>query len=228
MATAKEPWEMNKNEFYDWYAESNRQRGDRAPHVPEAIEYAATINDSDVDALYKQESEGKVRIVEHKGTKMYLGSILSARAATENLRESMIERSLSEGKPVPPEVLMDYPDLQATYEENFLIDNDPNYYMNKARVAHKKRVATPVTWKEGDVVEVEGKRGVVRYVYTNGFTLVEIEDQPIEGGIFNNTSTFSNDKITPVSKPVLIRKSKGKSKPRKHPSASARIKGLRR
>ena len=160
--------------------------------------------------------------------KTEMGKKASDRGTSNYEHKKSIKQALSEGKPVPPDVLMDYPDLQTTYEENFLIDNAPNYYMNKARVAHKKRVATPVTWKEGDVVEVEGKRGVVRYVYTNGFTLVEIEDQPIEGGIFNNTSTFSNDKITPVSKPVLIRKSKGKSKPRKHSGTSAGIKGLRR
>ena len=61
--------------------------------------------------------------------------------------------------------------------------------------AHKKRCATPVTWKEGDIVEVEGKQGVVRYVYTNGFTLVQFPSEPISGGLFNNNSTFSNELV---------------------------------
>lgn len=60
---------------------------------------------------------------------------------------------------------------------------------------HKQRLAIPVTWKAGDTVRVEGRQARVRYVYTNGFTLVEFEGMPIEGGIFNNNSTFSNEAI---------------------------------
>lgn len=60
--------------------------------------------------------------------------------------------------------------------------------------AHKQRLAVKVTWKEGDTVKVDGRQGVVRYVYTNGFTLVEF-GEVIKGGIFNNDSTFSNERI---------------------------------
>ena len=62
-------------------------------------------------------------------------------------------------------------------------------------ITHKERLEIPVTWKEGDIVEVEGKQGVVRYVYTNGFTLVEFPGEAIGGGIFNNDSTYSNEYV---------------------------------
>ena len=60
---------------------------------------------------------------------------------------------------------------------------------------HQKRLSIPVTWKEGDTVKVEGKQALVRYVYTNGFTLVQFPDKPITGGIFNNDGTVSNEMV---------------------------------
>jgi len=62
-------------------------------------------------------------------------------------------------------------------------------------VTHQERCAIPVTWREGDTVRVNGKQGIVRYVYTNGYTLVAFTGEAIEGGIFNNDSTFGNEKI---------------------------------
>jgi len=62
-------------------------------------------------------------------------------------------------------------------------------------ITHKQRLAIPITWGEGDTVEVEGKQGIVRYVYTNGFTAVQFPNTPITGGILSNNSTFSNEKI---------------------------------
>lgn len=62
-------------------------------------------------------------------------------------------------------------------------------------ITHKERLAVPVTWKVGDTVRVPGKQGMVRYVYTNGFTLVQFPGIPTEGGIFNNSSTFSNEQV---------------------------------
>ncbi len=45
---------------------------------------------------------------------------------------------------------------------------------------------------EGDKVRVlaTGQVGIVRYVYTNGFILVEFAERPIKGGIFNNDCTY--------------------------------------
>ncbi len=60
---------------------------------------------------------------------------------------------------------------------------------------HQQRCAIPVTWQEGNTVTVKGKRGLVRYIYTNGFTLVQFPDDEIKGGIFNNDGTFSNELI---------------------------------
>jgi len=62
-------------------------------------------------------------------------------------------------------------------------------------ITHKERCAIPVTWKEGDAVKVDGKQGRVRYVYTNGYTLVQVEGTEITGGIFNNDSTYGNEHI---------------------------------
>ena len=64
-----------------------------------------------------------------------------------------------------------------------------------ATEAHEKRCSAIVTWKEGDTVTVDGKVGIVKYVYTNGFTLVAFPGEEIKGGIFNNNSTFGNDEI---------------------------------
>lgn len=64
-----------------------------------------------------------------------------------------------------------------------------------AQEMHKRRIAIPVTWKAGDTVKASGKQGIVRYIYTNGFTLIEFPNTPVEGGIFNNNSTFSNEQI---------------------------------
>lgn len=52
-----------------------------------------------------------------------------------------------------------------------------------------------IPWKEGDKVRVKGKVGTVRYVYYNGYTLIEFADTPITGGIFNNSSTYRNTEI---------------------------------
>jgi len=62
-------------------------------------------------------------------------------------------------------------------------------------IAHEDRLKIPVTWKTGDIVTVNNRQGTVRYIYTNGFTLVEFGNQLITGGIFNNNSTYSNEKI---------------------------------
>ncbi len=62
-------------------------------------------------------------------------------------------------------------------------------------LTHEQRCAIPVTWQEGDIVKVAGKQGRVRYVYTNGYTLVEFKGMPIEGGILNNNSTFGNEQV---------------------------------
>ena len=61
-------------------------------------------------------------------------------------------------------------------------------------MTHKERCEVPVTWGAGDLVMVGNKQGVVRYVYTNGYTLVDF-GETIKGGIFNNDSTFGNEEI---------------------------------
>ena len=65
---------------------------------------------------------------------------------------------------------------------------------------HERRCAVPVTWKAGDKVSISGKTGIVRYIYTNGFTLVAFPGEQVTGGIFNNNSTFGNDQITLIHK----------------------------
>ena len=62
-------------------------------------------------------------------------------------------------------------------------------------MTHEQRLAVPITWKEGDTVKIEGKPGIVRYVYTNGYTLVIFNGTPITGGILSNNSTFPNEMI---------------------------------
>ena len=56
-----------------------------------------------------------------------------------------------------------------------------------------------IPFKAGDTVEVDGKVGTVTYVYYNGFVLVEFPGETIEGGIFNNNSTYrvSQVKVAP-------------------------------
>lgn len=63
-------------------------------------------------------------------------------------------------------------------------------------MTHEERCAIPVTWGKGDAVTVADKVGTVRYIYTNGYTLVQFPDQPIAGGIFNNDGTFGNEHIS--------------------------------
>ena len=63
---------------------------------------------------------------------------------------------------------------------------------------HEARCSIPVTWKVGDIVTADGNIGKVAYVYTNGFTMVEIGGEPITGGAFSNNSTFGNDKIVKI------------------------------
>lgn len=65
-------------------------------------------------------------------------------------------------------------------------------------ISHKERCNIPVVWKEGDTVRVDNRQGIVRYIYTNGYTLVEFGNTPIKGGIFDNNSTFGNELITLV------------------------------
>ena len=62
-------------------------------------------------------------------------------------------------------------------------------------MTHQERCEVPVTWKEGDPVTVSGRAGMVRYVYTNGYTLVQFPGIKIVGGIFNNDSTYGNEHI---------------------------------
>ena len=68
--------------------------------------------------------------------------------------------------------------------------------IDPSTVEHQRRCAIPVTWKTGDTVTVNNKQGVVQYVYTNGFTLISFPVQHISGGILNNDSTYSNERIT--------------------------------
>jgi len=60
-------------------------------------------------------------------------------------------------------------------------------------MTHKEWLAIPVTWREGDTVTVNGKECIVRYIYTNGFTLVQFPHEATKGGIFNNDSTYPNE-----------------------------------
>lgn len=60
---------------------------------------------------------------------------------------------------------------------------------------HTDRCLIPVVWRAGSQVEVNGRQGVVLYVYTNGYTLIEFIGMPITGGIFNNDNTFGNELI---------------------------------
>ena len=55
-------------------------------------------------------------------------------------------------------------------------------------------------WEEGDTVKVGDRQGIVKYIYTNGFTLIRFPDTPIKGGIFSNDSSFRNAEITLVAK----------------------------
>ncbi len=67
-------------------------------------------------------------------------------------------------------------------------------------MTHKERCAIPVTWKAGDLIKADGKLGTVRYVYTNGYTMVQFPHIPITGGMFNNDGTFGNECITKISR----------------------------
>jgi hypothetical protein len=64
-------------------------------------------------------------------------------------------------------------------------------------MTHEERIKIPVTWQEGDNVKVGNKLGTVRYVYTNGYTLVQFPNRPIHGGALNNDSTYGNEMIAP-------------------------------
>jgi hypothetical protein len=44
-------------------------------------------------------------------------------------------------------------------------------------------------------VRIGGETGKVSYIYTNGYTLVKFPNKVIQGGIFNNDSTFGNENI---------------------------------
>ena len=63
-------------------------------------------------------------------------------------------------------------------------------------MTHEERCAIPITWQAGDTVTVDGRTGTVRYIYTNGYSLIQFPEEPITGGIFNNDGTFGNEHIT--------------------------------
>lgn len=58
-----------------------------------------------------------------------------------------------------------------------------------------------IPWREGDKVRVKSidKEGTVVYRYYNGFTLVKIAGKEVEGGAFNNNSTYRNNDIELVT-----------------------------
>jgi len=74
--------------------------------------------------------------------------------------------------------------------------------MNEAKVRQGSNAE--VGWKELDRVCViaTGKVGLVRYVYTNGFTLVQLPGQPVVGGILNNNSTYRNEELELVTSKI--------------------------
>jgi len=69
----------------------------------------------------------------------------------------------------------------------------------QARQRHEENCAVNITWKPGDRMRVLSldRVGVVRYVYTNGYTLIEFPGEPIRGGILANNSSFGNADIRP-------------------------------
>jgi len=79
-------------------------------------------------------------------------------------------------------------------------DADDRHLIELYHIGHSANVAALVTWKAGDRVRVRSidRMGIVAYVYTNGYTLVELPGEPIRGGILANDSTFGNTDIVPA------------------------------
>jgi hypothetical protein len=99
-ATTREPWQMTQREWNDAHWE-NRY---------------ISLGDSLSDAERVKRAKETVRLE--------YGIYLSGRAGEGVIHEQVVKKALSEGKPVPPEVLKDYPDLKASVSEQ---GKNPNW-----------------------------------------------------------------------------------------------------
>lgn len=128
----KEPWQMTRDEYSRWYHDPERRIADLEVELQKANtnrEYKykdrpALIQDA-IDRIKAGKSE-RLSDVE-----------------LDNQRRGDISDALSEGKPVPPEVLKDYPDLAAKYEKTKEVGNTPNDRVQSlnARITAERKIS---------------------------------------------------------------------------------------
>ncbi|ACL06224.1 hypothetical protein Dalk_4546 [Desulfatibacillum aliphaticivorans] len=147
----KEPWEMTRDEFggateYVVRAHSRGVQG--LGGLTDTVFYTKNAAEANADGQSKNDDVGFVQINE--------------RPAQKEQHRRIVEIALSEGKPVPPEVLKDYPDLKSKG--------------SAIRAAKARKL-------DAEPVEVEGGWGLrqakIDAGIAGGTTLVE---QPLETG----------------------------------------------
>ncbi len=135
--SSKEPWEMTREEFNNSYA----FHATKESNLPSIIEKGVTKGSWSIESvrgfpgdklLIVPQSEltargatpsrfGPWNLLEPEGTRSrkYTNPIPADKITiidkTDNPHETLIKQALSEGKPVPPEVLKDYPKLEELY-----------------------------------------------------------------------------------------------------------------
>lgn len=126
--TAKEPWQMTKDEFnkeaiYRGISNKTKDRANKywTNNFPDAQQYGGDA----VRIAYKSDIPDWIETEnpQFQNPDEYTVDpelhTMQARAETPNgvdPHKFLVEKSLSEGKPVPPEVLADYPDLAAKFQ----------------------------------------------------------------------------------------------------------------
>jgi len=119
----KEPWEMTRENFIDSYRGAPKEKGTRYNKETERW----------VDNL--MENYSKETLARQDGTILSSGGF----------HKKIVKQALSEGKPVPPEVLKDYPDLvkpQAQFGSGFIKQTPEQVLLSGMRAESAAKNAT--------------------------------------------------------------------------------------
>lgn len=94
----KEPWQMTRKEWIDWYADS--QTGPNRMYTKQSVERAR-------DLFMSGNISDEMMADVHNDAAFDANDLLI-------WRKAWVKKAIEDGKPVPPEVLADYPELNAT------------------------------------------------------------------------------------------------------------------
>jgi 2'-5' RNA ligase len=142
---AKEPWQMTQAQVSLERAKSDFPITGKveAKNEKPVYTYSTTVSWGDGEKTFEAESRGP----------------LSGSVSAERLHRKVIEQALAEGKPVPPEVLKDYPDLAKAGDEgkSESIDDIVNSVFDEMFAEKPKPAAKPF-FTEHDVTPVSMKQ----------------------------------------------------------------------